>query len=330
MSDSYLVTGAAGFIGSHVAETLLVRGDEVVGLDVVDDYYAPGYKRANLSEIAGRGDELQFEFVEGDIRDTALLRRIFRSGSFKAVVHLAARPGVRASMAEPHLYFDVNVGGTLALLECLNEINPAPNFVFTSTSSVYGATRQIPFVESDPCDRPLVPYSASKRAAELLCHSYHYLYQLNVTILRLFTVYGPRNRPDMLAGKILAALESGSEILLYEGGHIYRDWTFVDDAVAAIVSAIDRPLGFDIINVGRGEPVKVADFVSRAEIESGRMLKKRQVPLPKGDMQATHADISRARRLLSYEPQVALDEGVKKMVEWERTRRNARSGTYGT
>ena len=324
MSRTVLVTGAAGFIGSHVTQRLLARGDRVVGLDNLNTYYSPDRKRANLEDLrAAVPDPAGFTFVEGDVRDAPLIARLFGEHAFDAVVHLAAMAGVRQSIDDPRLYYDVNLGGTLGLLEAsvgrgLAEPSSdrAPTFVFASTSSVYGATRQIPFVESDPCDRPLAPYAASKRAVELLGYTYHQLYGLHFTSLRFFTVYGPRGRPDMMAYKVLDNIFVGREVPLYSAGQMHRDWTYVDDIAAGVVAASDRPLGYELINLGRGEPVLLAEFVRHLERSAGRKAHLVPAPMPDTDMLYTYADVGKAQRLLGYEPKVSVREGVAAFYAW--------------
>jgi UDP-glucuronate 4-epimerase len=315
MSRRILVTGAAGFIGSHCAETLLRQGDSVVALDNLNDYYDPARKRKNLEEVRSAVDgAAEFEFVEGDIRDRALVRRLVGSG-FDAIIHLAAMAGVRASVDEPWLYYDVNLTGTLNLLDAARE-SGKPNFVFAATSSAYGATAAIPFVETAACDRPLAPYPASKRSAELLGFSYHHLHGLDFTALRFFTVYGPRGRPDMMAYKVFDAMRLGKEVPLYNGGNMHRDWTFVSDIVAGVVAASQRRLGYEVINLGRGEPVLLADFVHSLEALAGKRARLVSAPMMDADVAYTYADISKARRLLGYDPQVSVADGVRRFYDW--------------
>jgi UDP-glucuronate 4-epimerase len=340
-----LVTGAAGFIGSHVAQALLRRGDTVIGLDNLNDYYDPARKSANLAEVAGnalrsppslsrglsKDSRLQvegFTFIEGDIRNRKLVARLFADNQFDAVAHLAAMAGVRASIEDPQLYYDVNLAGTLSLLDAaVGRLNPdpqpsashlQPNFVFASTSSVYGNTRTIPFVETDPCNGPLAPYPASKKAAELLGHTYHHLYGLNFTAVRFFTVYGPRGRPDMMAYKVLDNIFFGRQVPVYNNGQMHRDWTYIDDIVAGVVAAVDRPLGYEIINLGRGEPVLLADFIRLVEENAGRPSNLIPKPMPAADVPYTYADVSKARRLLGYEPKISVREGVARFCQWYR------------
>lgn len=315
MGRRLLVTGAAGFIGSHVAESLLARGDSVVLLDNLNDYYDPARKRKNLEEVrAAARDVRQFDFVEGDIRDRALVSRLFSTG-FDAVIHLAAMAGVRASVADPWLYLDVNLTGTLNLLDAAREFGK-PNFVFASTSSAYGATTAVPFVENDPCDRPLAPYPASKRSAELLGFSYHHLHGIDFTGLRFFTVYGPRGRPDMMAYKVFDTMRLGNEVPLYNGGNMHRDWTFVSDIAAGVVAASERRLGYELINLGRGEPVLLADFVRSLESLAGKQARLVPAPMMDADVAYTYADITKARRLLGYDPKVSVQDGVKQFYDW--------------
>ena len=318
MPKTVLVTGAAGFIGSHLTEALLRRGDTVVGLDSFDDYYSPARKRQNLAEVKAAVPSLAaLRFVEGDVRDGKLLGEVFSSQRIEAVAHLAAKPGVRASLDKPRLYFDVNLGGTLELLEQARQHRPE-SFVLASTSSVYGASERIPYVETDSCDRPLAPYPASKRAAELLGHCYHHVHGLSVTAVRFFTVYGPRGRPDMMPYRILAHLLLGEDLALYAHGKMLRDWTYVGDIVSGILAAIDRPLGYEIINLGRGQPVTVADFVAEVERQTGKRARLRDEQAPATDMSFTHADLTKAKALLGYVPSVSVDEGIRRFCRWFR------------
>lgn len=313
-----LVTGAAGFIGSHTAEAFLRSGYRVVGLDNFNDYYDPGRKRSNVLEVRAAVPDAELLLVEGDVRDAELLGSLFAEHRFHAVAHLAAMAGVRASIDDPPLYFDVNVGGTLNLLKlaCEHEI---ANFVFASTSSAYGLTEQIPFVETDPCDRTVSPYAASKRAGEILAFTYHHLYGLNVTALRFFTVYGPRGRPDMMAYKVLDSIFTGREIPLYNGGQMHRDWTYVDDIVAGVTAAVEHPLGYEVINLGRGEPVLLKDFVVYIEELAERPANLVSTAMLAADVKSTHADVSKARRLLGYDPDVSVKEGIDLFWQWYRS-----------
>ena len=327
MAKTILVTGAAGFIGSHTVEALVARGDRVVGLDNLNDYYDPARKLANIQEVteAARASSEggTFTFVKGDIRDQQIVKELFAGHEFDGVAHLAAMAGVRASMDNPHVYYDVNVTGTLNLLDAaIGRVGPQatvasmPTFVFASTSSVYGNTKQIPFVEADTCDRPLAPYAASKRAGELLGYSYHHLYGLDFTALRFFTVYGPRGRPNMMAYKVLDNIFLGREVPLYNGGQMHRDWTFVTDIVQGVVGALDRPSGYEVINLGRGQPVLLAEFVQLIEKLAGQKANLVTTPMVDADVSYTYADIQKAHNLLGYDPTISVAGGVSQFWNW--------------
>lgn len=327
LSRTLLVTGAAGFIGSHTVRTLVAQGDRVVGLDNLNDYYDPARKRANLDEVrqalTRNGSNEAFTFRHGDIRNRQTMEELFSSHEFDGIVHLAAMAGVRVSIESPHLYCDVNINGTLNLLDAAvgrlgrrGRRDTLPTFVFASTSSVYGNTEALPFRESDPCDRPLAPYAASKKAGELLGYSYHHVYGLPFTALRFFTVYGPRGRPDMMAYKVLDNIFFGQDVPLYNSGNMYRDWTFVSDIVHGVVSAVDRPFGYEILNLGRGEPVSLAEFVQVIEECVGQKANVVSAPMPEADVVSTCADISRARELLGYAPQIPVREGISLFWAW--------------
>src|SRR6478735_8211686 len=316
---TFLVTGVAGFIGSHTASRLLERGDHVVGLDNFNDYYDPARKRSNVQAVRmTASDHGTFTFIEGDIRDRGLLTRLFEAHRLSGVAHLAAMAGVRSSVEDPWLYYDCNLTGTLNLLDAACRFNN-PNFVFASTSSAYGNTKQIPFIETDTADRPLAPYPASKRAAELLGHSYHHMQGLDFTALRFFTVYGPRGRPDMMTYKILESIRTSVAMPLFNNGHMHRDWTFVDDVVTGIVAALDKRLGYEVINIGRGEPVLVADYIKTIEQLAGKKAPFTNEPMMKADVDFTFANIDKARALLGYSPRISVEEGVRRSYEWYRT-----------
>lgn len=313
MAQTVLVTGAAGFIGSHTARRLIERGDRVIGVDNFNDYYDPAKKRANAASLSALGGD--FEMLEGDIRDRAFLERAFARHPLSAVAHLAAMAGVRVSVENPWLYYDVNVTGTLNLLHLCGR-HGRPNFVFASTSSAYGRTERVPFAETDPADRPLAPYPASKRAAELLGHSFYHLDGQDFTALRFFTVYGPGGRPDMMAYLVLDSMRTQKRMPLFNGGHMYRDWTYIDDIVSGIERALDRRLGYEVINLGRGEPVYLKDFVGALEKLSGKRANFESQPMVAADISYTYANIDKARRLLGYEPKVSVPEGVREFYEW--------------
>lgn len=314
-----LVTGAAGFIGSHTAVRLLGRGEEVVGLDNLNSFYSPDRKRQNLEEVARhQARPGQFKFIEGDVRDRALLASLFQQHQFHSVIHLAAMVGVRGSIENPWEYFDVNVNGTLNLLEAVRAQagGSRAHFVYASTALVYGETEQIPFVETDRADHPLSPYPASKRAAEMLGYTYHHLHGLDFTAVRFFTVYGPRGRPEMLAFKWLDSAFGGAPLPYHNNGQMHRDWTFIDDIVSGIVAASERRLGYQLINLGRGEPVLLADFVETLEFVAGRKARLEPVPMPDSHMRYTYAGIGKAQQLLNYAPRISFEEGIQRFYSW--------------
>ena len=309
---SALITGGAGFIGSHVAEALLRRGERVVVIDNFNDYYDPAIKRANGRRLQAYPD---CQLIEGDIRDAALVERVFAEASVSRVAHLAAMPGVRASVRQARLYMDVNLGGTLNLLEASQSAG-VEQFVLASTSSVYGKTKILPFVETDTADRPLAAYPASKRAAEMLAHSYHNLSGMNITALRFFNVYGPAGRPDMMPWQLMAATQSGDEMRLFNGGQIHRDWTYIADTVAGVVAALDTPLGYEVINLGCGAPISLLDFVAIIEAYAGKSINKVTVPTPLSDPPITYCDNTKARQLLGFSPKVDIREGLRRSWQW--------------
>jgi UDP-glucuronate 4-epimerase len=309
-----LVTGGAGFIGSHTVDALLERGDEAVAVDDFNAYYDPARKRANVAHLTGHP---RFRMVEADVRDAGALAQLFAQGRFDAVAHLAAMANVRYSIGRAPLYYDVNVRGTLNLLE-LAVAHQVGNFVFASTSSVYGRTQRLPFVETDPCNHPLAPYPATKKACELLGYTYHNLHGLNFTALRFFSVYGPRGRPDMMPYMVTERILRGETITLYDAGRMQRDWTYVDDIVTGVLAALDRPLGYEVVNLGRGEPVWMDAFVQLVEELVGKEATLSTPPAPPSEPPVSFADISKARQLLGYEPSTPVAEGMWRLWEWYR------------
>jgi UDP-glucuronate 4-epimerase len=307
-----LVTGAAGFIGSHVAEALLERGDEVAGLDNFNDYYSPERKRANVSLLTSSPG---FVLHEADIRDAEHMRTLCAQGQYDAIVHLAAMAGVRYSVDRAPLYVEVNVSGTVNLLDAARRAGVG-HFVFASTSSVYGRSERVPFREDDPLGRPLAPYPATKIAGELMGHAYHNMFGISFTAVRLFSVYGPRGRPDMMPYHITDCIAHRREFTLYDAGEMHRDWTYVDDIVSGILGAADRRLGYEVINLGRGEPVRMADFVELIQALVGKPARMITQPAPPSEPPTTFADLTRARDLLAYEPVVSASDGMRRFWEW--------------
>jgi UDP-glucuronate 4-epimerase len=307
-----IVTGAAGFIGSHVADALLARGDSVVAIDNFNDYYSPAIKRANIALIAAYP---RAEVHEADIRDAQMMSRICLQAGADVLVHLAAMAGVRYSIKNAPLYAEVNVGGTANLLEAAR-ISGIRHIVFASTSSVYGRSSELPFRESACVQQPLAPYPATKIAGEVMGHAFHNLFDMSFTALRFFSVYGPRGRPDMMPFHVTECLVQGRQFELYNAGNMRRDWTYISDIVAGVVAAVDRPMGYRIINLGRGEPVLMSDFVSVIEQLTGVKAQMATPPAPPSEPPTTLADISLARQLLGYDPKMSVRDGMAAFWQW--------------
>jgi UDP-glucuronate 4-epimerase len=312
-----LVTGGAGFIGSHLIEKLLSENKNIICFDNFNNYYEPKIK---LSNIAGCMGNPNFVLIEGDIRDTDSLNSLFKTHNITEVVHLAARAGVRPSLEHPMLYQDVNVKGTINLLEIVR-IYGVRNFVFGSSSSVYGINSKVPFNENDKIDKPVSPYAATKRAAELLCFTYHHLYDIPITCLRFFTVYGPRQRPDMAIHKFTRLIDQGKEITMFGDGKSKRDYTYVADIIDGIVTALYNPFGFEIFNLGDSKTVELQYLVSLIEKNLDKKAIIKRLPDQPGDVPITYADISKASDLLGYQPKVSIEEGIEKFVSWFKSRK---------
>jgi UDP-glucuronate 4-epimerase len=325
MSGKYqriLLTGGAGFIGSFVAEALLAPGAQLAIVDNLDSFYAAPWKRANLEDVRRAG---AFDLYEADIRDYEGLKKIFAAARPEAVIHLAARAGVRPSIEQPRLYEEVNVGATVNLLELAREFG-VRQFVFGSSSSVYGATSRAPFSEDHFELRPISPYAATKLSCELLGHTYAHLYRLPVICLRFFTVYGPRQRPDLAIHKFTALMEAGRPVPVFGDGNTGRDYTYVDDIVAGVLAALEfapQPAAgdapFEVFNLGNSHPVKLNDLITLLERATGRKAQRDVKPLQPGDVPLTWADISKAGRLLGYHPSTPLEAGLIKFVAWYRS-----------
>ena len=311
---SILVTGGAGFIGSHTVDALLARGDTVACADNFNDYYSPERKRKNLAQARCSSS---FRLYEADVRDVESMAALFEREKPDKVIHLAAMAGVRNSVEHPLLYEDVNIRGTLNLLQLASR-HGVRNFVLASTSSVYGDSARIPFTEDDPAIHPLAPYPATKRACELLAHVYHNLCGLRCTALRLFSVYGPRGRPDMTPYLFTEAISQGREISLFDEGRPRRDWTYIDDIVSGVLSAVDADHEFEVFNVGNSQPIVMRDLVNIIERLLHRQASIVTAPLPASEPPVTFADISKARRLLGYAPRVEIEEGMRRFVDWYR------------
>jgi UDP-glucuronate 4-epimerase len=323
-SNHVLLTGGAGFIGSHVAEALLRRGLQLSVVDSLDDFYSPAAKRANLEEVRRAGN---FSFSELDLCDFDALRQAISNLRPDTIIHLAARAGVRPSIENPQLYERVNVGGTVNLLELARQLG-VKRFIFGSSSSVYGITNRVPFVEDDPCLRPISPYAATKLAGEFFCHTYAHLYGLSMVCLRFFTVYGPRQRPDLAIRKFTSLMEAGKPIPVFGDGSMGRDYTFVDDTVAGVLAALDYqfPPGgtpFDIFNLGNSHPVSLNELIETLERVTGRVAIRDRMALQPGDVPITWAGTDKAARLLGYRPATSLTEGLRRFVDWFRKQKRS-------
>ncbi len=308
-----LVTGAAGFIGSHLSERLLSEGHTVVGVDNFDDFYDPWIKRGNIRSCS-RSSE--FQLVEADIRNSDAMESAVGPG-VEVIVHLAAKAGVRPSIAEPLVYSDVNINGTMVLLE-LAKRHAINKFVFASSSSVYGNNKKVPFSEEDNVDFPISPYAATKKACELICHTYHHLYGTSITCLRFFTVYGPRQRPDLAIHKFARLIERGEPIPVYGDGSMMRDFTYIDDIIDGTVAAIQNCSGFNVYNLGESEPITVNDLIAEIENALGKKAVREHLPLQPGDVERTYADVARAAKDLAYHPRTDIRMGLANFVRWLR------------
>lgn len=309
-----LVTGGAGFIGSHLSEALVAAGHDVVILDDFNDYYDPAIKESNLAGLKG-----QVEIVRGDISDEAVVAETFARHPFDGVFHLAARAGVRPSIANPRLYFSTNMDGTLNLLEACRH-HDVKFFVFASSSSVYGVNKKVPFAESDPIERTISPYAATKLAGEQMCSNYSHLFGLRCACLRFFTVYGPRQRPDLAISKFTSALLADRSIDRYGDGSTARDYTYVDDIVRGILAAADytKQSPFEIFNLGGAATTTLNELIGLIEAAVGRKADIRVLPDQPGDVPRTYADVAKAEKFLGYHPMTPIREGILRYVEWQR------------
>jgi len=307
-----LVTGGAGFIGSNLCEALLSKENKVICIDNFNDYYNPKRKENNLASFK---DNPNFTLHRIDITDMGALKNVFEEHDISAVIHLAARGGVRPSIKDPFVYEKVNINGTLNLLE-LSRQNNIKKFIFGSSSSVYGNNKKVPFSETDPVDEPVSPYAFTKRAGELLCKTYNHLYNMNIVCLRFFTVYGPRGRPDMAVYKFTDLIHNGKEIEVYGDGTSKRDYTYVSDIIKGIISALEKDINFEIINLGDSNPVELNYLISLIEKNLGTKAKITHAGKQAGDVDRTFADISKANSILGYTPSVKIEEGIKNFVEW--------------
>lgn len=311
-----LVTGGAGFIGSHVVERLLAQGHQVTVFDDLNDFYSPALKQANVALLAAAGGS-RFEFFPGDITDRASVQHLFANRRFDQVIHLAARAGVRPSLLEPGLYMRVNVEGTTNLFEA-GRLHGVSKFVVASSSSVYGTNAKVPFSEQDPIFQPISPYAASKLATEALGHVYHHIYGLDVTMLRFFTVYGPRQRPDLAIYKFAGLISAGKPIPVFGDGTTERDYTYVDDIVDGVMACTRSNFGYEVFNLGESQTVRLDLLISLLEAALQKKAIIDRQPAQPGDVPRTFANISKAQAKLGYHPATKIAEGIPKFVEWFR------------
>jgi UDP-glucuronate 4-epimerase len=309
-----LLTGGAGFIGSHLAERLLTQGHSLLIVDDFNDFYPPAIKRRNISSVREHGI---FELIEAEICDSDRMTRAFAEFAPEVVVHLAARAGVRPSLEQPLLYAQTNVHGTLLLLE-LTRKHGVQKFVFASSSSVYGSTSRVPFSEEASDPYPISPYGVTKLAGEKLCYCYSRIYKLPSVCLRFFTVYGPRQRPDLAIHKFVRFIDENQEIPFFGDGSSLRDYTFIDDIVDGIVAAMELDSQFEVINLGNSHPISLSQLIHLLEQKLGKAARIKTLPVQPGDMLSTHADLTKARRLLGYEPKVPFEAGIERFVSWFR------------
>lgn len=309
-----LITGAAGFIGSHLCERMLSDGWLITGLDNFNDFYDPQIKRSNIKKCL---ENRNFKIIEGDIRDSKVVDKA-AGEQVDTIVHLAAGAGVRPSIAQPVYYSDNNMTGTMVMLEAARKYN-IKKFIFASSSSVYGNNKKVPFSEDDNVDFPISPYAATKKAGELFCHTYHHLYEIDMTCLRFFTVYGPRQRPDLAIHKFASLIEQGKPLQVYGDGSMMRDFTYIDDIIDGTVSAIEKCKSYSIYNLGESRPLTVNDLVEKLEIALGKKAIIEHIPMQPGDVDCTYADVSKAERELGYNPKTEIQTGLARFVEWLRS-----------
>jgi UDP-glucuronate 4-epimerase len=309
-----LVTGGAGFIGSHLSERLLKEGNSVLCLDNFDNYYDPDIKMRNVERIKKQFPD-RFDLIPGDIRNQEQLRDLFGKKKIDFIVHLAARAGVRPSIEQPLLYQDVNIRGTLALLEGCKEAK-IKNVVFASSSSVYGENQRVPFSEKDLDIQPISPYGATKRAGELLCYSYYHLYGMNIACLRIFTAYGPRQRPDMAIHKFTRMIDQGEKVPIFGDGSSRRDYTYIDDLIEGILGVLHHHRGFEIYNLGESQTTSLNELIGLIEKNLEKKATIERMTNQPGDVSITYADIGKAKTKLGYRPKIDMEEGIKRFVEW--------------
>ncbi len=309
-----LVTGGAGFIGSHLCNRLLEEENRVICFDNFDSYYDPHIKIKNVERLQKKYPG-PLELVTGDIRNPEHVKGAFKTYPIDLVVHLAARPGVRPSILHPLLYEDVNIKGTIVLLDVCKEFG-VKDFLFASSSSVYGENQRVPFSEQDLDIQPISPYGATKRAGELLCYSYHHLNEMNISCLRIFTAYGPRQRPEMAIHKFTRLIDLGEKIPMYGDGSSRRDYTYIDDLMEGILAIIGRHKGFEIYNLGESQTTSLKELIRLMEDALGKKAHLEMLNHQPGDVSVTYADITKAKEMLGYQPKIKIEEGIKRFVKW--------------
>ncbi|HPR17359.1 MAG TPA: GDP-mannose 4,6-dehydratase [Candidatus Cloacimonadota bacterium] len=309
-----LLTGAAGFIGSHLAEAL-IKDHQVIGIDNFCDFYDPQIKHKNIENLLKNQN---FKLIEADIRHQKVLSQIFSENGIDLIIHLAAMAGVRPSIENPQLYTEVNINGTVNLLEECRKHN-IKKFIFASSSSVYGNNKKVPFAESDPVDFPISPYAATKKAGELICHTYHHLHRISMVCLRFFTVYGPRQRPDLAIRKFTTKILNGEEIPVFGDGNTRRDYTFINDIIHGIMQSVkfvESGLHYEIFNLGESHTISLNEMIATIENELQIEAKRKILPMQPGDVQQTYADISKSKKILDYHPQTDFTAGIKIFIDW--------------
>jgi len=322
--DTILITGGAGFIGSNLIDKLLEQNNKIITIDNFDNYYNPQIKEKNILEIRENMkkldiDEKYFKLYRGDIRNKDNLRIIFIENKIDLIIHLAAMAGVRSSIINPEYYYEVNVMGTLNLLDTIKE-KRIKKFIFASSSSIYGNNQKIPFSEDDIVDNPISPYAASKKAGELLCYTYHHLYDIDVACLRIFTAYGPRQRPDLAIHKFIKLFLQNKSIPFYGNGNTERDYTYIDDVVDGIVKTIiwikKNKNKYEIFNLGSSRTISITEMIKTIEEVLNKKANLKKLPMQPGDVNRTYADIKKAKKILNYNPKIVFKEGIKKFIEW--------------
>ena len=323
-SRTILVTGGAGFIGSHLINNLLNKGDNIVCIDNLNEFYNPSIKKLNQ---VNHYEYEHYQFYEGDILDEGLVKSIFKKHDIEIVIHLAAMAGVRLSISNPSLYTEVNIIGTRIILDVMVE-SSVERLIFASSSSVYGNNKKIPFSEDDSVDCPISPYAATKKMGELLCHAYHHIYGLNISLLRFFTVYGPRQRPEMAIHQFVRNVLKGEPIIVFGNGSTARDYTYIDDIIDGIIQSIESDDRYMIYNLGNSEPIKLSNLISIIVETTGVDPILEYQEIPKGDVLQTYADINRAQNNLKYDPKTGMQDGIAKFVKWYVSMKNIHEDIY--